>query len=421
MSAPNFYAGASTSTLFVPPPQAPAAGADAYGYAAPPYDYGDQQQSQQSQQGLWGEAAVYPHAPGVHSSSAIACDPHQDLVWSGTRHGHVSAHGPALQTHCAFWAEAGAEVRQLLPADGFVVSLCHNSLRIHGRTGVPRARFTAPEKTGDLLAAAFAAPGQLALGGVAPSLFMYDVETNRLSLQVGLKAGCTELHAHRNALYGGQTDGNVAAMDPRSFRSTATFFSGFGAGVQALDVKDKLLCCSGYTLDRVGNPYLDGVVRLFDLRMMRALAPVGFAPGAFALAFHPVFSGTMVLMAQTGQLQVCDAQGSHGNLQTYAVNAQGALLTDMSVASSGEVVGMCDSSGFLHQWADRDGAMLNLYPRALEEPTPERIGGAIVLPDDERVPLSMLDAGVFFRKVGVVAVGGGREGGGACTRRTPPH
>jgi hypothetical protein len=146
-------------------------------------------------------------------------------------------------------------------------------------------------------------------------------------------------------------------------------------------------------LDRAGGSYLEGVVRVFDLRMMRALAPVAFAPGAFRLKFHPVFSGTLMLMAQGGQLQVCDANGSYMNLQGYHVDTNGGVLHGMDVSSSGEVMFVCDSHGYLHQWVDREQPRLNLFPKALEQPTPVR-PLPLILPDDDSVPLSLLDTGV---------------------------
>jgi hypothetical protein len=59
---------------------------------------------------------------------------------------------------------------------------------------------------------------------------------------------------------------------------------------------------------------------------------------------------------------MCDAQGSHINLQAYHVDTAGAVLCGLSVSSSGETVVMSDSAGFLHQWADRDGARFGRAP-----------------------------------------------------------
>ncbi len=324
----------------------------------------------------------------------VVADPQFDLVWSGTVDGHVSAlHAQDFFPYCSFAAVA-SEVRAVLPADNYVMTVGATELRVHSRTGSPKSRF-ATERMGDLYAAAVVQPGQVCMGGTTPSIFMYDVETNRVALQVGVKAGTSVLktQARGNTVYAGHMDGSIALMDPRSFRSNqAPFDSGFGGGVQSLDVKDKLLCCSGYTLDR-GSSYLEGVVRVFDLRMMRPLAPIAFAPGAYRLKFHPVFSGTLILMAQAGQLQVCDALGSHANLQGYHVDARGGVLTGLDVSSSGEVMMVADSLGFLHQWADREHPRLNSFPKTLEQPTVLR-QLPNVLPDDEHVPLSLFDTGV---------------------------
>ena len=321
------------------------------------------------------------------------------MVWSSTTNGHVSAlAGPDYYyPHVAYYAVQG-EVRKLLPSDDSVVSVGASQVLTHSRTGVLRARFEAGAKLGELYSAATVQPGKVALSGASPSIFMFDVATNRVSLQVSTKSGSGALKSYRNAVYAGQLDGSVAVLDPRSFRATHSLFSGFTAGVQAIDVKDKLLCCSGYSIGRGGAPFLDGAVRVFDLRMMRPMAPVDFAPGAFCLKFHPVFSGTMILMAQTGQLQVCDTIGSLESLQGYHVDAGGAMLSSLTVSSSGETMFVSDESGFIHQWADRPNAHQNLFAQPLEESTIVKQSSVSVLPGDESVALSMLDTGVWPRK-----------------------
>lgn len=65
----------------------------------------------------------------------------------------------------------------------------------------------------------------------------------------------------------------------------------------------------------------------------------------------------------------------------------------MDVSSSGEILFVCDSHGYLHQWVDREQPRLNLFPKALEQPAPQRLL-PLVLPDDESVPLTLLDTGV---------------------------
>ena len=344
---------------------------------------------------VWGEIKVVaPHGAGRTQSPVvdIVVDAHEDLIWSASSGGHVSAlRFPDLSCHCAFSSFRSSEVRALVAADSFVLSLGKGQVRTHSRTGVPKATFNS-ERQGELFAATQLNAGQVVLGGTSPSIYTYDVEGNKVSMQVGIKSGCSTLKTFRNSVYAGHMDGTASILDPRSFRSTNSITTGFAGGIQAMDVKEKLMCCSGYTLDRGGNSYLEGVVKVFDLRMMRAMQPIAFAPGAFGLKFHPVLSGTMVLMAQSGQLQVCDALGSHSNLQGYHVDTGGGMLYGLDIASSGEVMYVSDSVGFLHQWVDRaQGYRLNVYPKPLEQPYVLNSGGVRISPDNESIPLSMLD------------------------------
>lgn len=98
------------------------------------------------------------------------------------------------------------------------------------------------------------------------------------------------------------------------------------------------------------GPMLDPMVKVYDVRTMRPLAPIGksvvvavvvyfwryllfisfscrvscghvpaFPPGAFLLKFHPKFSSSLFIVSQNGQIQICEAQGDPTSLQMYQV------------------------------------------------------------------------------------------------------
>jgi hypothetical protein len=73
----------------------------------------------------------------------------------------VAAHEvPQYSVYSAFTAHPQQQVRQLLPQERNVVTVCQNVVRVHSRSGMSQASFSAPEKTGELFAATCVAPGK---------------------------------------------------------------------------------------------------------------------------------------------------------------------------------------------------------------------------------------------------------------------
>ena len=57
---------------------------------------------------------------------------------------------------------------------------------------------------------------------------------------------------------------------------------------------------------RNGMTVRDSFVKVFDLRMMRSLAPIPFANGPAVIKIHPKFSSFLYTCTPTGQFQSCD-------------------------------------------------------------------------------------------------------------------
>ena len=95
--------------------------------------------------------------------------------------------------------------------------------------------------------------------------------------------------------------------------------AGHPGGVLALDMRGDLAATAGFGL-RNGQPVLEPFVKVYDLRVMpRMLTSVPFRSGAAMLAFHPKFSGTLLVAAASGVFALADTS-SQGYTPTYQVN-----------------------------------------------------------------------------------------------------
>ena len=67
---------------------------------------------------------------------------------------------------------------------------------------------------------------------------------------------------------------------------------------------------------------IDPLVKVFDLRTMRALPPISYPPGPFMLAFHPNLTSTLLIAAQHGIFQFAEVGMTTTMPNVYQVRSQ---------------------------------------------------------------------------------------------------
>ena len=117
------------------------------------------------------------------------------------------------------------------------------------------------------------------------------------------------------------------------------------------------------------------MVKVFDLRTLRALPPISYPPGPYMLSFHPRFSSTLLIAAQQGVFQFAEVGNTatmpdvfqvggagsgavlvslgcsppdwadpmesdrHGPRRTAQMDTAGNVITSMDISSTGQVTG----------------------------------------------------------------------------------
>ena len=141
---------------------------------------------------------------------------------------------------------------------------------------------------------------------------------------------------------------------------------------------------------RQGGVVPDRFLKVYDVRMLRALSPVPVVGEPFLLRFLPAFSSQLAVVSAMGQLQILDANAPASSaLQLFQVNTQGAMCMALEVSSSCQCVAVGDSGGYLHTFGSNSSVAFNSFSRASEFADPIEPLPSIAM-DDFTTPLTSI-------------------------------
>lgn len=110
---------------------------------------------------------------------------------------------------------------------------------------------------------------------------------------------------------------------------------------------------------------------VFDLRMMRAVAPIQTVFSPYLLRFVPAFSSRFCVVSQTGQFQLLDASVAIQAPFVQNVDLSiGASITAFDVSNSGQALAFSDDSSIIHLFGGSDEVVFNNFSQPTEFPDP---------------------------------------------------
>lgn len=135
----------------------------------------------------------------------------------------------------------------------------------------------------------------------------------------------------------------------------------------------------------------DRFLKVYDVRMLRALSPVPVVGEPFLLRFLPAFSSQLAVISAMGQLQILDAAAPTSSaLQLLQVNTEGAMCMAIDVSSSCQSLAVGDAGGYLHTFASNPTAPLNSFPRPTEFADPVEPLTVSISMDDTAIPFTSI-------------------------------
>nr|KAJ3418423.1 poly(A)-specific ribonuclease [Polyrhizophydium stewartii] len=267
-----------------------------------------------------------------------------------------------MPRYTSFPAHRGSSVRQLLSNEQGVYSLSTTNVRLSNRRGfqtwnklMPGAACMGFSGTTSELLVASAPPA-----GGEPVLSVLNLFRGSVVKEITVDQSIVAMKRGRLLVHA-TASGQVLLRDPKTMRAEHTIQAHAG-GIADIDIIGSTLVTCGFFV-RNGSPMVDPLVKIYDMRMMRPLAPIPFAAGASFVRFNPRIPTLVFSFAQSGKMQICDIMSPNYTSVTFLRAEVPGLLTGVDVSSSGEAFALADSASGISVWSNRQSFFFNQYSR----------------------------------------------------------
>ncbi|KAG8129442.1 hypothetical protein E2320_016177 [Naja naja] len=265
-------------------------------------------------------------------------DLHEEMLWVGNHGGHATSFfGPALERYSSFQVHSSDDIRQIQSLENGVLFLTKNNLKYMSRGG----------------------------------LIIFDYLVHMYSVEI---PGVTIMRQSNRFFFCGHTSGKVSLRDLRTF-AVEHEFDAYSGSLSDFDVHGNLLVTCGFS-SRMNGLACDRFLKVYDLRMLRAITPLQVHIDPLFLKFIPTYTSRLAIISQTGkensfllllsvlgQCQFCEPTGLANPADIFHVNTVGQLIMSFDVSSSKQAMVFGDSEGCVHLWADSPEITFNAYSR----------------------------------------------------------
>ncbi|KAK3103914.1 hypothetical protein FSP39_022867 [Pinctada imbricata] len=382
----------------------------------PPHAGGDSMmmQDQFRNQGMF--SAPPPHAEGefteIHNImvdggdrfgvSTLSFDT-QELLWMGNQGGHVTGYyGIEMQKYVSFQAHMSEDIRQIVSLDRSLLSLTKSSLACHLRQGIPIFTYRNPAMH-NMQCMMRTSPSSVIVGGHQTKVIELDMEKQEEIRSVDVAEPGVAIFRHTSKyICAGDTAGKVTLYDPSTLKAEHVLDAHSGT-LSDFDVHGHLLVTCGFS-SRHNSMSVDRFLMVYDMRAMRAVAPIQviidpmflrFIPtysnrlvivsqvrgqqvkgqghtiqviiDPMFLRFIPTYSNRLVIVSQVGQFQLIEtAAMTPSSMMMYPIHTQGGAVMSFDISSTCQALAFGDSSGYLHLFSTGDNPCFNQYPQPTE-------------------------------------------------------
>ncbi|KYQ92601.1 WD40-like domain-containing protein [Tieghemostelium lacteum] len=313
----------------------------------------------------WAEMRIEPEYPISNINNIVTTlrfDPWEELLWVGYQNGKVSSLlNPNLERYSSFYASQDkTEIRDILVDSEGALCLTKSSLNFYTRGGAPNYQVR-NERMKDLNAVQYSKfdNSEIIVGNDHGIIFIIDFYTGKVIREIHMPSGIKTINRGRQ-IWCGQTNGDLSMLDQRTWRIEHTF-SAHKGDVKSVDIKGDLMVSCGCS-PRLGQLFLDPIIKVFDTNALRALPPIQYKRPTM-VKFHPKYYSSIAISSDsTNQIFICDVnnQNDTSNSQYLQVDSLFGYLYSMDISSSGDIMAFGDGGGLVHQWTETEEFSVNV-------------------------------------------------------------
>ncbi|KAK7689093.1 hypothetical protein QCA50_007784 [Cerrena zonata] len=304
--------------------------------------------------------AIPPIAPGVDlfpiPVTALAFDPLSDTLWTGSDDGKIVAyHGTQGMRGVVFPVGGNYTVQNIIATDASVraFGVSSDGLGAWTRGGVNKWFYRCNPNT-SVTAMSNSSASIFFAATSAQELLSINVHTGNIVRKTPTFSTYNNLVDSHTGLVSGSLDGYVRIHDSRKSMDIVHNIQAHLSGVKGLEVGGNFLFTIG-TGTRQGHPFPDPLVKIYDMRTMRALPPVPFSGGPAFLNRLPTKSSTIIVTSNEGLVNVVDASNP-ADSQFHQLSSA-SYITSVAVSPTGSYMAFGDADGIINLLtAAEDGA-----------------------------------------------------------------
>jgi len=313
--------------------------------------------------------------------SSITCvnfDDFQELLWCGNQRGYIASyHGTDFQKYTACRVSMEEDVRMNLSFPQGVLSLTQGTLKGTLRRGLHVFNFNSNSTNWgweshhmhDMQCMMMKGEESVLIGGHHKHVLEVDIIRNQCSGVYEVKDSGVAIFRHTDRFVcGGDSTGKVTVYDKKTMRPEHTL-DAHSSCLSDFDIQDNLLITCGFS-SRMNSLTPDRLLRVYDMRVMRAMNPIQVTLDPTFLRFVPSIPNNIVVVSQMGSFQMVETitGGTPSSQQVYPINTGGSAVIAFDVSSSYQAMAFGDSSGHVQLFATEPGAIFNQYSTPVEMP-----------------------------------------------------
>lgn len=298
------------------------------------------------------------------------CYDSQELLWMGNQGGHVTSYfGLELQKYTSFQVHMNEDVRQIVPLARGVLSLTQSCLACNNRRGIPLFTYRAPNMQ-NMQCMMMTGPSSVIIGGHQTKVIELEVEHKEVIREVDIpEPGCAILRGTNKYICAGDTAGKITLFDHSTMKPEHVLDAHTGT-LSDFDLQGNMLVTCGFST-RHTNLTADRFLMVYDLRVMRAMAPIQVIIDPMFLRFIHTCPNKMVITSQAGQFQVIETTAmTPSAMGVYPINTHGNPLLSFDISHSCQTLAFGDQGGCLHLYSGVEHPCFNQYPEQTDFPDP---------------------------------------------------